>query len=270
MADLRIGVAGCAGRMGQTLLKQIAATPGCTIGGGTERPGHAAIGQDPAALLGLKATGARVFDDPAALFDACDAVIDFTAPEATVRHAALAAGRRKILIAGTTGLKPEQEQALRMAAVTATIVYAANMSVGVNVLLQVTKQVAALLGPDFDIEVLEMHHKHKVDAPSGTALALGRAAAAGRKVKLDEVAVRARDGITGARKAGDIGFATLRGGSVVGDHTVMFASDSERIELTHKAQDRSLFSSGAVRAALWARGKPAGLYGMNDVLGFKD
>ena len=270
MADLRIGVAGCAGRMGQTLLKQIAATPGCVIGGGTERPGHAAIGQDPAALLGLKATGARVFDDPAALFDACDAVIDFTAPEATVRHAALAAGRRKILIAGTTGLKPEQEQALRIAAVTATIVYAANMSVGVNVLLQVTRQVAALLGPDFDIEVLEMHHKHKVDAPSGTALALGRAAAAGRKVKLDEVAVRARDGITGARKAGDIGFASLRGGDVVGDHTVVFAADGERIELTHKASARQIFARGAVRAAIWGRGKAPGLYSMQDVLGFAD
>lgn len=271
MADLKIGIAGCAGRMGQTLLRQVAATPGCVIAGGSEAPGGAAVGHDVAALAGLPATGIAVVDSADALFAACDAVLDFTAPTATVAHARAAATQRKILIAGTTGMGAEDEAVLRDASRQTAIVFAANMSVGVNVLAQVVKQVAALLGPEaFDIEVVEMHHRNKVDAPSGTALLLGRAAAQGRGVDLDAVADRGRDGITGARQTGHIGFASLRGGSVPGDHTVVFASDSERLELTHRAQDRSLFAAGAVRAALWAHGKPAGLYDMTDVLGLKD
>jgi 4-hydroxy-tetrahydrodipicolinate reductase len=271
MADLKIGIAGCAGRMGQTLLRQVAATPGCVIAGGSEAPGGAAVGHDVAALAGLPAAGIAVVDCADALFAACDAVLDFTAPTATVAHARAAATQRKILIAGTTGMGAEDEAVLRDASRQTAIVFAANMSVGVNVLAQVVKQVAALLGPEaFDIEVVEMHHRNKVDAPSGTALLLGRAAAQGRGVDLDAVADRGRDGITGARQTGHIGFASLRGGSVPGDHTVVFASDSERLELTHRAQDRSLFAAGAVRAALWAHGKPAGLYDMTDVLGLKD
>jgi 4-hydroxy-tetrahydrodipicolinate reductase len=164
-------------------------------------------------------------------------------------------------------LNADQQQAVEAAAGKTAIVQAANMSVGVNLLLGLTRQVAAVLGEDYDIEVIEMHHRHKVDAPSGTALALGRAAADGRAVALDDKAQRSRDGIVGARRAGDIGFATLRGGDVVGEHTVIFATDGERIELSHKASSRGVFAKGAVRAALWAGGKPPGLYSMTDVLG---
>ncbi|NQV82004.1 MAG: 4-hydroxy-tetrahydrodipicolinate reductase, partial [Alphaproteobacteria bacterium] len=212
---MKIGIAGCAGRMGQTLLRQVAATPNCVIAGGSEAPGSTAIGQDVAGLAGLPAAGIAVVDSADALFVACDAVLDFTVPAATVANARAAATHGKILIAGTTGMSAGDEAALRDAAQKTPIVYAANMSVGVNVLAQVVKQVAAMLGPDaFDIEVVEMHHRNKVDAPSGTALLLGRAAAQGRGVTLDDVADRGRDGITGARQAGHIGFASLRGGSV--------------------------------------------------------
>ena len=271
MADLKIGIAGCAGRMGQALIRQVDATPGCIVAGGSEATGGAAVGQDIGAVAGLPAIGVNVVDSAEALFASCDAVLDFTIPAATVAHARAAAAAKSILIAGTTGLTPDDEAVLHQAAKETTIVYAANMSVGVNVLAQVVKQVAAMLGGDaFDIEVVEMHHRKKVDAPSGTALLLGRAAAEGRGVDLDAVAERGRDGITGARAEGAIGFASLRGGSVPGDHTVMFASDSERLEFTHKAQDRSLFAAGAVRAALWAKDQPAGLYDMKDVLGLAD
>jgi len=268
MADLEIGVAGCAGRMGQMLLHQIATTPGCVIAGGSEAPGSAVVGLDVGAMARLPDTGIPIVDSAEALFETCDAVLDFTVPKATVGHATAAAAQGKILIAGTTGMTAEDEAALHKAAEKTAIVYAANMSVGVNVLAQVVKDVAAMLGPEaFDIEVLEMHHRNKVDAPSGTALLLGRAAAEGRGVVLDDVADRGRDGITGARTGGHIGFAALRGGGVPGDHTVIFASDSERLELTHRAQDRSLFAAGAIRAALWARDKGPGLYDMKDVLG---
>jgi 4-hydroxy-tetrahydrodipicolinate reductase len=268
MAPLRIGIAGCAGRMGQALLRQVLATTAAAVGAGSERPGHPAIGRDLGESIG-RALGVAIVTGAETLFAAADAVLDFTAPEAAAVHAAEAARQRRIYVVGTTGLKAEHEAAIRAASRHATIVQAANFSIGVNVLLQVTRQVAALLPEDFDIEIVEMHHRHKVDAPSGTALALGRAAAEGRGVDLGQMSDRGRDGITGARKKGHIGFAALRGGAVVGDHTVMFASDSERLELTHLAQDRALFAAGAVRAALWARGKAPGLYGMEDVLGFK-
>lgn len=268
MTDLKIGVAGCAGRMGQTLLRQVAATPGCAIAAGSEAPGSAAIGQDVTAQAGLPAAGIEIVDDVDALFAASDAVLDFTVPAATVENAKAAAAQGKVLIAGTTGLTAEDEDVLRQASAKTAIVYAGNMSVGVNVLAQVVKQLAATLDArSFDVEILEMHHRHKVDAPSGTALLLGRAAAEGRGVSLDTAADRGRDGITGAREQGHIGFASLRGGGVPGDHTVIFASDNERIELTHRAQDRSLFAAGAVRAALWAKDQPPGLYDMKDVLG---
>ena len=241
---MKIGVVGAGGRMGQMLVRQVESTDGCTLAGVTHRS-----------------------DSPEALFAEADAVIDFTVPAATVRHAMLAAQRGKILVLGTTGLSGDDEAQLREAAGRAVIVYGPNMAVGVTLLTALVERVARTLGPDFDIEIVEMHHRHKVDAPSGTALALGKAAAAGRGVALDEAAVYARHGHTGARKRGDVGFAVLRGGDVVGEHTVMFAGEGERIELTHKAARRDIFAAGAVRAALWARAKPPGLYSMFDVLG---
>jgi 4-hydroxy-tetrahydrodipicolinate reductase len=264
---LKIGIVGCAGRMGRTLVAEIAVTDDVVLGGGGEQAESPFIGQDVAVLAGLPAAGIAVGSDVAALFAVCDAVIDFTAAPAAPIHAGLAANSGTVLVIGTTGLDAVQQQAVEAAAAKTAIVQAANMSVGVNLLLGLTRQVAAVLGEDYDIEVIEMHHRHKADAPSGTALALGRAAADGRAVALDDKAQRTRDGIVGARRAGDIGFATLRGGDVVGEHTVIFATDGERIELSHKASSRRVFAKGAVRAALWAGGKPPGLFSMIDVLG---
>ncbi len=265
---MKIGIIGCAGRMGRMLVKAVHDTEGAELAGGTEAPGSAALGADPALLAGLNASGLKIGADAEALFKAADAVIDFTAPVVTVANAALAAKTGKVLVIGTTGLSAEQQKAVDDAASKAAIMQAANFSLGVNLLLGLTEQAASVLGPDYDIEIVEMHHRHKVDAPSGTALALGKAAAKGRNVNLDDVAQRVRDGHTGPRRVGDIGFATLRGGMVPGDHTVIFQADGERVELSHKASDRSGFAMGAVRAALWSAGKPAGKYDMRDVLGF--
>ncbi len=268
MAEVRIGIVGCAGRMGQTLAAEVARTKGCRLAGGSEVPGHAALGRDLGELAGLGTLGLAVGDDPAALFASVDAVLDFTAPQASVQHAGLAAARGTVHVIGTTGIGAEDEAAIRRAAAKAPIVLAPNMSVGVNLLLALVERVAATLDERYDIEIVEMHHRHKVDAPSGTALGLGRAAAKGRGVELDAVAVPARHGHTGPRPAGAIGFAALRGGDVVGDHSVVFAGTGERLELTHRAASREIYAQGAVRAALWARGRPPGLYGMRDVLGF--
>ena len=264
---MKIGVVGCAGRMGRAVVAEIARTDGAVLTGGSERAGSAWIGQDVAALAGLDAGALKIIDDARQLFTAAEAVIDFTSPQAAVLHAGLAAEAGRILVVGTTGLDAGQQKAIEAAARRTAIVQAANMSIGVNLLLGLTRQVAATLGPDYDIEIVEMHHRHKIDAPSGTALALGRAAAEGRQVDLDKVAERGRDGLTGARAAGAIGFASLRGGDVVGDHTAIFAADGERLELTHKASSRGVFARGAVRAALWAKDKGPGLYSMRDVLG---
>lgn len=264
---MKIGIVGCGGRMGKMLVNGVLDTDGCTLAGGTERPGGDAVGRDIGEMVGRGALHIMVESDPRRLFDASDAVIDFTTPAATLSHAAFAAETRKILVVGTTGLSAEDEGLLRQAADRATIVYAPNFSVGVTLLTALTERAAAILGDDYDIEIIEMHHRHKVDAPSGTALGLGRAAAKGRNVGLDQVWCKSRDGHTGERPRGEIGFATLRGGDVVGDHTVMFATDGERIELTHKASSRAVFAKGAVRAALWAHGKPPGLYSMRDMLG---
>jgi len=266
MSDLKIAVVGCAGRMGINLLRQIAATEGCVISGGTERPGSDALGKDLGAIAGLDDVGVAVSDDAGAVIAAADAILDFTAPVATVEHARLCAEHGTAHVIGTTGLDADQEAAVTAATSKTAVIRGANMSVGVNLLLGMTRKVAAMLGPDWDIEVVEMHHRHKVDAPSGTALALGQSAAEGRGVDHDAVADRGRDGITGERKRGDIGYATLRGGNVVGDHTVVFAADDERVEITHKAADRTIFARGAVTAALWSKGKGPGLYGMDDVL----
>lgn len=270
MSDVKIGVVGCAGRMGSALVREICGTEGCILIGGTEWPESPAIGRDLGELAGLGPLGYTVTADPSLIFKDADVILDFTTPDTTALHAVLAAETHAALVIGTTGLESAHMSALETAAQTTTIVQASNMSLGVNLLLQLTRQVAQLLDPEFDIEIVEMHHRHKIDAPSGTALALGSAAAEGRQVDLDRVAVRGRDGTTGERRKGDIGFAVLRGGNVVGDHTVVFAADNERIELTHKAADRTIFSRGAVRAALWARDQPPGLYGMSDVLGFND
>lgn len=267
MDQLGIGIVGCAGRMGRMVTRVVEAIDGCRLAGGTECEGSAAIGRDLGELAGIGAKGLTVGDDPAALFAAADAVIDFTTPAALLVHAGLAGETRTIYVVGTTGLAAEHEAALAAAAAETAVMQAANMSLGVNLLLALVEQVSGALGPDYDIEILEMHHRHKVDAPSGTALALGRAAAAGRGVALETVAQRVRDGVTGPRRAGDIGFATLRGGDVAGEHSVIFAGEGERLDLTHKAGTREIFARGAVRAALWCRGKPAGRYAMRDVLG---
>lgn len=264
----KIGIVGCAGRMGQMLVAEVLASEELALAGGTERPGGDAVGRDLGELLGRGRLGLTVGSDAKALFSASDAVIDFTSPAAAAIHAQLAAETRTAYVVGTTGLTADQEAALRHAATRTAVVWAPNMSVGVNLLFSLVEQVAALLDPaTYDIEILEMHHRHKVDAPSGTALGLGQAAARGRQVPLDSVWQKTRDGVTGPRKAGDIGFATLRGGDVVGDHTVVFAADGERIELSHKASSRQVFAKGAVRAARWAIGRPPGLYSMKDVLG---
>ncbi|CAO3372060.1 4-hydroxy-tetrahydrodipicolinate reductase [Azospirillum argentinense] len=264
---MKIGVVGCAGRMGQMLVREIAATPGCTLAGGTERVGGPALGKDIGVLAGLEPLGVTAIDDAAALFAEADAVIDFTSPEASVRHAALAAQSQTVLVIGTTGIGPAQQEPIAQAATHTPIVQSPNMSLGVNLLLALVEQVGRALGDDYDIDILEMHHRNKVDAPSGTALGLGRAAAAGRGVALEDVWQKVRDGHTGVRPRGEIGFATLRGGDVIGDHTVVFAAEGERVELTHKASGRQIYAKGAVRAALWANDKQPGLYSMKDVLG---
>ena len=264
---LRIGVIGCAGRMGRANLAQLLATAGVELVGGTERPGHAAIGTDLGQLAGGEPSGVVCTADNAALMTKAHVVIEFSVPAATIANARLAAEHGCAHVIGTTGLEPADRAALAEAAERTAIVWAPNMSLGVNLLLGLAERVAASLDEAFDIEIVEMHHRHKVDAPSGTALAIAEAAARGRGRTLDELAVRGRDGLTGARKPGTIGMAALRGGDVVGDHTITFAGDGERLELTHKASSRTIYSAGAVRAALWAGRQKPGLYGMKDVLG---
>ncbi|MGH6884942.1 MAG: 4-hydroxy-tetrahydrodipicolinate reductase [Geminicoccales bacterium] len=264
---MKVGIVGCAGRMGQMLVRTVAASDRCLVVGGSERSGASVVGKDLGLVAGIDALGVSVTDDPSDLFAHADAVLEFTSPSATVQHAEIAAKKKKIHVVGTTGFESPQLAALNRAAKHTAIVLAPNMSVGVNLLLRMVQQMAHALDTEWDIEVLEMHHRGKVDAPSGTALALGRAAAAGRDVDLDHVAKRVRDGITGARRRGDIGFAVLRGGDVVSDHRVIFAIDGERVELSHVATNREIYARGALRAALWAQGRPPGLYTMADVLG---
>ena len=269
MAEIKVGVVGCGGRMGRMLVAEAQATEGCRVAAGSEASGSPLIGEDLGALAGVGALGIKVAADAASVFDACNVVLDFTVPAASVAHARLAADRGRALVLGTTGLDETQAEAIRAAAKRAPIVWAANFSLGVTLLASLVEQSARVLGEEFDIEVLEMHHRHKVDAPSGTALALGQAAARGRRVDLSAKSQRVRDGHTGPRRAGDIGFANLRGGDVAGEHTVMFAGPSERIELTHRAGSRQIFVRGAIRAARWVAVKPPGLYDMTDVLGLR-
>ncbi len=264
---MKIAIVGAAGRMGQMLIRQIARTEGCSLAGASEAPGGTAIGRDAGEVAGIEANGVKITGDGAAAIAAANVVIDFTVPAATVAHARIAAERGVSMVIGTTGLNPEQTAAIHDCAKRVPIMWAANMSLGINVLLALVEKTASLLDPSYDIEIVEMHHRHKIDAPSGTALALGRSAAAGRKVKLEDVWRKTRDGHTGARPVGEIGFATLRGGEEVGVHTVMFAAAGERLELSHRSFSRETYASGAVRAALWLKDKKPGLYGMKDVLG---
>lgn len=264
---MKIGVVGATGRMGRMLIRQVHETEGCELVGAVNRPDASERGQDVGLLAGIGAIGIGLGDDAAALCKAAEVVIDFTVPAATVAHAKLAAEHGCNLVIGTTGLTAEHQALLDQAARKIALVQAPNMSAGVVLLAALAEQVARTLGPEYDIEVLEMHHRHKIDAPSGTALALGAAAAKGRGIDLATQSVRARDGHTGARPRGAIGFATLRGGDVVGDHSVIYATEGERIELTHKAQSRVIYAAGAVRAARWTEGKPPGRYTMRDVLG---
>jgi 4-hydroxy-tetrahydrodipicolinate reductase len=269
--DLKVGVVGCTGRMGRMVITQVTETDGCTIAGGSEYPGHPNLGADAGEIAGVGRLGVEIQADPAPMIAGVDVVVDFTIPDACVEHAKLAAQAGAAMVIGTTGLSKEQAGVIDAAARHVPIVWAPNMSVGVTLLLALSEQVAALLGPnDYDAEIVEMHHRHKIDAPSGTALGLGRAVAAGRGVDLDSVYKAARDGHTGARPRGEIGFAVLRGGDVVGEHSVIFAGEGEQVVLTHKAGSRRVFAAGAVRAALWTRGQPAGLYSMRNVLGFSD
>lgn len=272
MAPLKIVVTGAAGRMGQALIRAIAAQKdlalhAAVLHAAVERKGAPQVGMDAGVLAGIGPLGVLVTDNPLPAFATADAVLDFTIPAATVEFAGYAAQARIVHVIGTTGCSPEDDAKIAAAARHATIVKSGNFSLGVNILAALTERVARLLAPqDFDIEILEMHHKRKVDAPSGTALLLGEAAATGRGIALAENSVRSRDGHTGARVDGSIGFATLRGGSVVGDHAVIFAGEDEQITLTHHAVNRSMFAAGAIAAARWASGKKPGLYSMRDVL----
>ena len=263
MGEMRLVVMGAAGRMGRALLSTIGVLPGLAVHAAVERPGSPAFGQ------AVEGTELRVRDDLDAALLGADGIVDFTAPATSVDLARRAAKAGLVHVIGTTGCSADDDAAIAQAAAAgARIVKSGNMSLGVNLLANLVGQAARALGPDaFDIEILEMHHRHKVDAPSGTALLLGRAAADGRGLDLGEASVRVRDGHTGARPAGAIGFATLRGGSVVGDHAVTFAGEGERIELVHRAEDRTIFARGALTAALWARDRAPGLYTMQDVLG---
>ncbi len=265
-----IAITGASGRMGQMLITQVSVSDRMRLVGAVERPGHAWVGQDIGLAMGGAPLGVTVTDDPLEAIAPAQAIIDFTAPKATLEFAALAAQARAVHVIGTTGMSGDEIAALEPAARHAVIVRAGNMSLGVNLLTQLTKRVAAALDTDYDIEIIEAHHNQKVDAPSGTALMLGEAAAAGRGVALADVSDRGRDGMTGARKPGDIGFTAIRGGDIVGEHDVMFAAAGERITLRHVASDRSVFARGALKAALWGLGKAPGQYDMLDVLGLSD
>ncbi len=268
MSAMNLVVVGAAGRMGRTLIRTIAETPGAHLSAAIERAGSPDLGKDAGELAGLGANGIAIGDDPLPAFAKADGVLDFTTPSSSVEFSGYAAQARIVHVIGTTGCSAEDDARIAAAARHATIVKSGNMSLGVNLLAALVEQAArALPAEDFDIEILEMHHRHKVDAPSGTALLLGQAAAAGREIGLGANSVRVRDGHTGARETGSIGFATLRGGSVVGEHSVILAGAGERITLAHQADERAIFARGAVRAALWANSRKPGLYSMRDVLG---
>ncbi len=264
---MKIGIIGCTGRMGKTFIEEVLLNDKTELSGGLVRENSAFAGKDLAALVGLNPIGMITSHSLQELFDKSDAVIDFSTVETSLDAAKIAAEKNKIHVIGTTGFSENDFKKLNEYAENTAIIWSSNMSIGINILSSLVEEVAAQLDNSTDIEILEMHHNHKVDAPSGTAITLGESAAKGRAVSLDEVACKSRDGIIGARAQGEIGFSTIRGGDVVGEHTVIFASDGERIELTHKASSRKIFARGAVRACLWAAQKSPGFYSMKDVLG---
>ena len=270
MSEMRLIVAGAGGRMGRALTRVISETPGAVLAGALEAPGSELLGKDAGVLAGLPENGIKLSADLWSMTANADGILDFTVPAATIANVAIAAERGLVHIIGTTGLSSSDEAVIRSVTSRAIVVKSGNMSLGVNLLAALVKRVAQALDEGFDIEILEIHHRGKIDAPSGTALMLGQAAAAGRGISLEERSARGRDGVTGARKSGDIGFASLRGGTATGDHSVIFAGAMERIELTHRAEDRTMFAQGAIKAALWARDKKPGFYSMADVLGLAD
>ena len=265
--DLKIGIPGAAGRMGKTLINAVVSSSTVDLAAVTEKSNHECIGLDAGSLAGLSPLGIKVISDANKMFELSDAVLDFTLPEVTEKHLELAVKHQTILIVGTTGFDSNSNKLFEKASQQIAIVRAPNMSLSVNLLMSLTEKASKILGEDYDIEILEMHHRYKIDAPSGTALGLGDAAAKGRNVSLEDVRLKAREGITGARELGKIGFSVLRGGDVVGDHSVIFAADGERLELTHKSSSRQTYARGAIVAASWARKKGPGLYTMKDVLG---
>jgi 4-hydroxy-tetrahydrodipicolinate reductase len=267
MSEMRLIVAGAGGRMGRALTRVISETKGAVLAGALEAPGSELLGKDAGVLAGLPANGVELSADLWSMSANADGILDFTVPAATIANVAIAAQRGLVHVIGTTGLSASDDAVIKSVTSRAIVVKSGNMSLGVNLLAALVKRVAQSLDTSFDIEILEMHHKGKVDAPSGTALMLGEAAAAGRGITLEGHSARARDGLTGARRTGDIGFASLRGGTAAGDHSVFFSGPSERLVLSHHAEDRAIFAHGALKAALWAHGKKPGLYTMADVLG---
>jgi len=263
----KLCILGAGGRMGGALIRGIAADKSLKLVAAIERAGHPAVGQDAGVISGISALGVPVTTNRATGFKKADAVIDFTFHTEVPKALAEAVKVKVAYVLGTTGLDASETAAVTAASKQIPIVWAPNFSLGVNILLDLVRRAATALDDSYDAEIVEMHHRHKKDAPSGTALGLGKALAAGRKVNLEKVAVYGREGITGERKRGTIAFHAVRGGDVVGDHTVMFAADGERVELTHKASSRDCLASGALKAAAWAKKKTKGLYTMGDVLG---
>lgn len=264
---MRIAVLGASGRMGRAVTRLVVEGEGLQLAGASTEPGHPSVGADAAGLAGLTSAGVPVADEPSRAVTGCDVAVDFSAPSATTAHAQACIVAGCGLVVGTTGLGEEEMEALRAAARRIPVVYARNMSVGITVLTELARRATALLGDEFDIEITEAHHRHKKDAPSGTALQLGEAVAGVAGRTLAEVAVYARERTGPGRRDGSIGFSVIRAGSIVGDHTVLFAAEEERLELVHRASDRALFARGAVRAARWLAGRSPGLYSMRDVLG---
>lgn len=268
MSDFRVIVAGASGRMGRMLVRAVSEAEGAVLAGATERAECEFIGRDAGELAGIGTLGVTLSGELSACAEA-DVLIDFTAPAGTLAHADFAARHGMGMVIGTTGFSPDQIQQLEKVLSGSAVVMAANYSVGVNLALNLIRQAAAVLGEEYDAEIFEAHHRFKVDAPSGTALAMGQALADGRNVELGQAAVYAREGITGERPTGSIGFSVVRGGNIVGEHKAMFIADEERIEINHAAADRMVFARGAVRAAGWLMGQAPGVYDMQDVLGLK-
>lgn len=266
---VKVGVTGAAGRMGRTLIEAIVLAEGLELAAAIERPESTLIGADAGEAAGQGKCGVILVDDLASVIEHIDVLIDFTIPAATVANAKLCAEHGKAIVIGTTGFTPEQQEELQRASEATALCKASNYSVGVNLCFQLLDTAARVLGEESDIEIYEAHHRHKVDAPSGTALSMGEVVASALGRNLSEVALYGREGHTGARKRDTIGFATVRAGDIVGDHTVTFAAEGERVEITHKASSRMSFARGAVRAAAWLVNQPPGLFDMQDVLGFR-